>query len=199
MSSSARARGFTLIEVLIVVLFLGVFAVVATDTFSNIMKTQNKVRVLNELGQSGSYALSIMEQQLRNADEITCCGGDFSPACGSGGYMGNEAVGFKLGGEEICFCIWPTGGVRAIMRSVGADCASSCTPPGDDPSYSFLTDTDQVGGVNIGEASFSCDSGGTRVNLKLGLMPPPNSPTRQDFQAGDGVVLETTVNLRGAQ
>ena len=84
MSSSARARGFTLIEVLIVVLFLGVFAVVATDTFSNIMKTQNKVRVLNELGQSGSYALSIMEQQLRNADEITCCGGDFSPACGSG-------------------------------------------------------------------------------------------------------------------
>ena len=196
MDRPAQPRGFTLIEVLIVVLFLGVFAAVATDTFSNIMKVQNKVRVLNELGQSGSYALSIMEQQIRDAEELLCC----DTACATSG-----GVGIRLDGEEICFCPWTLSGGgdvwRAICRHVGGGCSQSggtaCGAGVMGVDYTYLTDTDRETGVDVTGTEFTCDAERKRVHIKLMLQPAPGSPSRQDFQAGDGVTLETTVVVRG--
>ena len=199
MFADRTARGFTLIEMLIVVALLGVFAAVATDTFTNVMRAQNKTRIVNELEQSGNYALSVMEQQIRDAEKITCCGGEFTNPGDCKGINAGEGVGLLVGGETVCFCIWNVAGdVRAILRSVGAeDCYEGCLS-GNNTPYSYLTDTDPVKGVSIGdESSFSCDREGTRVKIQLELLPPPGSPARQDFRAGEGVTLETTVKLRG--
>lgn len=82
---SHNNSGFTLIELLVFVALMGIVAGVATDTFSNIMKAQNKANTINELEQAGNQALSVMEQKVRNAQVISACTSGtltFTPAGG---------------------------------------------------------------------------------------------------------------------
>ena len=199
-SAQNCSSGFTLVEVLVVVALLGVFAVVATDTFTNILRAQNKARVVSELEQAGNYALSIMEQQIRDAEEVLCCGG----TCPSG--MNNSGVGIRLDGEEVCFCPWTLwsaeeGTWKTICRHVGGDCSqdggTSCGGGTMGTDYTYLTDTDPVTGVDVTETEFACDAEGKRVRIKLVLRPAPGSPSRQDFRTSP-ITLETTVVVRGS-
>lgn len=188
-----RFSGFTLIEVLIVVTLLGVFTVVATDTFTNIMRAQNKARVVNELEQSGNYALSVMEQQIRDAEEVFCCGSN--PRCESPYAMNDIGVGIRLDGQDIRFYVWNVGSdVQSIRRCVDGSCSSS--------DYD-LTDTDPETGVDLFvsgpvNTEFVCDADRSRVHIKLVLRPGPRAPTRRDFRVEDAVILETTVVVRGS-
>ena len=206
--SKCPLTGFTLIEILVVVALLGVLAAISADTFTNIMRAQNKARVVNELQQTGNYVLSIIEQQVRDADEIWCCGSDDnwpgaeSPrgnTCESLGFSADKAVGFVKDGEYIIFGTWnvvkvnPKGDYftfEGITRRVNG----GSTP--------ILTDTDAVTGVDLAGSSFTCDAEGRRVTIELKLNPAPGAPTRKDFQMGvggaDAVVLKTTVVVRGS-
>lgn len=100
-SPSHNNSGFTLIELLVFVALMGIIAGVATDTFSNIMKAQNKANTINELEQAGNQALSVMEQQVRNAQEVTVCNGAslwFKTADGEERYSGGTVVAMVGGG-----------------------------------------------------------------------------------------------------
>lgn len=66
-------KGFTLIEILVVVGILGLIAVIGTNMFFSILKGETKTRVLAEVKQNGNYALSVMGRMIRNAKEITSC------------------------------------------------------------------------------------------------------------------------------
>ncbi len=67
-----RNSGFTLIEVLMVVLILGVVVVAGGSLFFAIMKGASKSEVIKEVKQNGDYALSVIERMVRNAQELDC-------------------------------------------------------------------------------------------------------------------------------
>lgn len=70
-------RGFTLIEILVVVTVFVIIAILAANMFFSIFKGSSKTRVLAEVKQNGNYALGVMERMIRNARSIENYGGNY--------------------------------------------------------------------------------------------------------------------------
>lgn len=66
-------KGFTLIEVLMIVFILGIVVVMGGSLFFSILKGASKSEIVKEAKQNGDYALEVMERTIRNAKEITDC------------------------------------------------------------------------------------------------------------------------------
>ena len=65
-----KKNGFTLIEIMVVVVILGVLAVVGSGAFFSILRGSVKTRMLQTVKQNGDYAISVMERMVRNARRI---------------------------------------------------------------------------------------------------------------------------------
>lgn len=65
-----RSKGFTLIEILVVIGVLAIIVVVGSTSFFNLLKGSMKTRTINLVKQNGDYALAIMERMIRNAQKI---------------------------------------------------------------------------------------------------------------------------------
>lgn len=63
--------GFTLLEILVVVVLVGALGVLSSTAFFSLLKGASKTDIVKEIKQNGDYALSIMELRLRNATDIT--------------------------------------------------------------------------------------------------------------------------------
>lgn len=184
MEKQSAQAGFTLLEVLIVAILLGVFGALAADTLTNIMKAQNKVKVLSSLNQSGSYALSRMEQEIRNAEKITCCdtGGTFSHDYCETAAQNSRGLGVLVEGREIWYIVAGNSSIKRIEN------------PGPSESSAYLTNFDTVK-VKTASPVFTCSSSGDRVTIRLQLEPGDALAQRHDFKGS--IDLETTVLLRG--
>jgi prepilin-type N-terminal cleavage/methylation domain-containing protein len=70
---SGKTAGFTLVEVLVVILSFGILAVVGSSLFISILKGAAKAEIEKEIKQNGDYAINVMERMIRNAREISSC------------------------------------------------------------------------------------------------------------------------------
>lgn len=73
-----KKRGFTLIEVIMIVFILGIVVVVGGNLFFSVLKGASKAEITKEVKQNGDYAIGVMERMIRNAQEIvpnSCSGG----------------------------------------------------------------------------------------------------------------------------
>ncbi|MEK7166142.1 MAG: type II secretion system protein [Patescibacteria group bacterium] len=68
--------GFTLIEMLVAVLIVGILGVVGTNSLFSLLRGASKTENIKEIKQNGDYALYVMEVKLRNGRDITsgCAG-----------------------------------------------------------------------------------------------------------------------------
>ncbi|MGB9585897.1 MAG: four helix bundle protein [Anaerolineales bacterium] len=66
-----RSRGFTLIEIMVVVGILGIIAVVGSGAFFSILRGSTKTKTLQMVKQNGDYAISVMERMIRNARSVS--------------------------------------------------------------------------------------------------------------------------------
>jgi len=55
-----KKNGFTLLEILLVIGFIGIIAVVASGTFLTILQSAARTRVLAEVKQNGNYSIWIV-------------------------------------------------------------------------------------------------------------------------------------------
>lgn len=67
-----RQKGFTLIEVLVVIFLLGVVMAIGVNLFFSILKGGSKAEIVKEVKQNGDYAISVMERMTRNAQSASC-------------------------------------------------------------------------------------------------------------------------------
>lgn len=63
-------KGFTLIEILVVIGVLAIIVVVGSTSFFNLLKGSMKTRTISLVNQNGDYALAIMERMIRNGEII---------------------------------------------------------------------------------------------------------------------------------
>lgn len=65
-----QSKGFTLIEILVVIGVLAIIVIIGSTSFFNMFKGSTKVKATNLVKQEGNYALDIMTKMVRNAREI---------------------------------------------------------------------------------------------------------------------------------
>lgn len=66
-----KEKGFTLIEILMVVFLLGIVVVIGSNLFFSILKGASKAEVEKEVKQNGDYAMNVMERMIRNAQNCS--------------------------------------------------------------------------------------------------------------------------------
>ena len=81
-------QGFTLVEMLIVLAIFGVLGVMASSSLFSIFQGASKTEILKEVKQNGDYALSLMEQKIRNAGSVTYIAGTYP--CGTTSISGSS-------------------------------------------------------------------------------------------------------------
>lgn len=69
----AAKQGFTLIETVVTVGLFAVLAVVVTQTFLQLTRTNDFLKTQLKLKQEGDAVMTSMQRELRNAQEITAC------------------------------------------------------------------------------------------------------------------------------
>lgn len=172
-------RSFTLVELLVVVVLIGILSASVTDIFIHVTRSYNKANVIAEIGQNGNLALATMGNEIRNALSVSLIAG------GSGLEIVNQDE------ETIRFCfISPTATTNGyVARRVGTgDCSLI---PNDTP----ITDNSLVTGVDVYGGGFNVSTTQPPlVTLRLQLRQPRGVPSRIDFRAE--TTLETTVSLR---
>ena len=93
-----KHAGFTLIEIMVVVILFAFIGVIGVNLFSSTLRGASKTAVINEIKQSGSHAISIFERMIRNADEVV-------PLCD--GSKANEVTIVNDDSNQTTFKILP--------------------------------------------------------------------------------------------
>ncbi len=65
--------GFTLIEMLVVTVLLGLVVTTATHLFTRIIRANQKARAILAIKQTGDNALAVLSQKIRSAQSIAEC------------------------------------------------------------------------------------------------------------------------------
>jgi prepilin-type N-terminal cleavage/methylation domain-containing protein len=171
-ASMKNKKGFTLIEVLVVIGVLTVVAGLGASIFSSLLRSYNKAHIVNELEQNGNFVLSIMEQQIRNAVDVR-----------------EITNGIELTLRD---------GTTKKFEYVPDNCSSGSNGYITDSAGNVLTGTDVVTGVNITSASFVVNDSGTdlpkTVDISLTVSQACDAPDRLDYQAQ--AHMQTTVLVR---
>lgn len=65
-----KQKGFTIIEIIVVIGILGIIAAVGTNMFFTVISGSTKSKNLTTVKQNGEYALSVMERMIRNSSDV---------------------------------------------------------------------------------------------------------------------------------
>src|SRR3989344_6673611 len=66
-----KQSGFTLIEILVVTVILGILLTVSANVFITILRNQNKTALVTEIRQNASVVLDTFERDVRSASGAT--------------------------------------------------------------------------------------------------------------------------------
>jgi prepilin-type N-terminal cleavage/methylation domain-containing protein len=64
-------RGFTLVEIMVVIALLGITVGVTNDILLSLVRSNNKTQVMNEIEQQSNFVSLKLERELRNARSVS--------------------------------------------------------------------------------------------------------------------------------
>ncbi len=120
-----KKKGFTLIEVLMVVFILGLLVTVGSNLLFSVMKGASKTEFEKEAKQSGDYALGVMERMVRNASEIENCSSSSLEIKNRDGYITQFSCVIEDGTAKIASS---SGGLSSALT--GKNVTLNQTSPG---------------------------------------------------------------------
>lgn len=169
-----NSSGFTLIEVLVVITILSIIGGVFTLSIVSFTTSRNKSSVLSEVKQNGDYALSLMEQNIRNSAPPLSCN---SPS--------NDRVILKsdTGSTQVIACVEVgTSNSRITIGPVGSETTN--------PTLVSRS-------IRVPTCSFTCQTGSTVAadGVAISFSLSANSASAQVSQRSQET-FSTTVYLR---
>lgn len=210
-------RGFTLIEVVVIIGIITIIIAVGTDLFVSVIKTSNKATVINTLKQNVSSSLEEFERTARAGYGIP-----LTESTGSRMFVTilheDRTAGTRY---HICLLHPSTNTCLADTQScpTGTNCVGhirkyQCQRVGLTNEYTCptdlgsLTNLNRVSGVDLitqtdvgaGSAKYSrfeVISKGTSVTLvlKLYALQGPDAPSRQDYTVCESTNIDTCAGI----
>jgi prepilin-type N-terminal cleavage/methylation domain-containing protein len=166
-------NGFTLVELLVVIGLVLIIGTVGTNVITSILRSYNKAHIINEVEQNGNYVLSLMENQIRNAQSVSPTG------------TTSSLTVTTQEGATITYTITSAGGIGVVQKTSGG-------------VTEVLSNNNLTTGVNIDTTNSHfvvSTATPSSVQIVLRLTQAPNAPGRVDYQAE--TTLRTTVVVRG--
>lgn len=171
-----RNRGFTLIEILIVIALMAVLTGVGADLFINSLKAYQKSQIMNQLSQNGNYAMTTILNTARNAKQIS--------VDGSSKLTITDSSGITTIFQILATTTEPEVGI--ITKKVG------------DGEPEKITNYDPSSGINIdtGISSFVLSAGTPKtLTVILKISQAPNTPINRAYDTT--ITLTNSVIIRG--
>ena len=204
-----KKKGFTLVEMLVVISVLSVIGVLILIIFQRTLRGANKSQILSSIKQNGQAVLEMMDKTIRNAENVVC------PAIPSGSTLASSTgLVIERAGQYTRYrFVAATTSVNGQIKQDGP----TKQKVGDrdetdtefinricniaDPLSSqalILTDTNLQTGVSLENGSFIRNRQfGFRdvVSIQFDLRPGQGAPQAVAGQI-DPVTFQTTVQLR---
>jgi len=141
-------KGFTIVEILVVVGVLTVTSVIFVEIFFRSLKGGNQAQTLGVIKQNGQQAIELMDKNIRLADNVVCVGA-------IGGGTDNTLVIEKEKNYTRFRFISPTSTKNGYISQDNID---NCSAPSPSDSLMILTNTDSISGVSVLSGSFQKDT-----------------------------------------
>ncbi len=192
-----KNRGFTLVEILVVMAIMAIIGTIMVAIFTNTLRGSNKSQILAVIKQNGQAVLENMDKTIRGADNVICPQ-QIGPL--------SDTLVFEKNGIYTRFRFIPpsatiNGSIQQDSPVVGSDinlfiynvCSTDLLPP-----VITLTDTNSQSGVSVMSGLFTRNKqpgfkDSVTVFFKLGS--GVGIPTAVSSQI-DPVTFQTTVQLR---
>jgi len=128
-------KGFTLIELVVVVALLLITVGVAGDIILSLTKTFGKTQVSNEIEQTSNFVFLKLEKEFRSATNV------IRPTLSTA----SDTLEFTdRNGKEVCYILQPSG---LLTRSISNSASNNCVSGRND-----LTSNDTATGVKVDRA-----------------------------------------------
>jgi len=150
--------GFSLIEILIVILIFSVLAILATQSLALSLRGSRKSESLGEVRESVDFSISIMERFLRSAKSVTCSADnkvlDYTD---ENGYPGRFSC-LSAGSPPTGYIASGSANIRLTSTDVNVDCTGavfSCPTPTPPAPPSVLVSIKATSATSSGAESAS--------------------------------------------
>ncbi len=212
------SRGFTLIELIIVISITTLLGIILSSVLIQTFKGENKVAVISKVKQNGQLVIDKISNNVRSSDEIICIGGGnpnsdtlvihnqgvytryrfFKPQVSpkANGYIASDTF---TADDFPSLVPTPAPDLNDPSGSINIGCTSSLFSS----RISYLTDRDPITGISIDSDTntiFSRNSQagfGDAVTIKFKAYAGVSSGTSYDVTVSEGgILLNTTIGVR---
>lgn len=175
------ARGFTLVELLVVIFVMALIATVGGDVLISTLRSSNKANIINEVNQNANFVLSSVESVIRNAKSVQILDAPTNHQL--------EIIDQYNQKNDFCFkTISVSGSTVGVMARSSDGCITATN----------LTNSNPINGVSVylgaatppvpspapTESSFQISSSSPPlVTINLTLRQGPGAPGRIDYNA----------------
>jgi len=209
-----KGKGFTLVEMLVVISILSVVGVLILTIFTNTLKGSNKSQIIGVIKQNGQSVLEQIDKTVRGADKVVCTSKalvtsvfhDTLVIVKNGVYTRYRFIVFTSSTNGLIQQDNPT---KQIVRGTGKEetdsvfktsvCdTGSLMPRTPGEQVTILSDTNPQTGVSVENYSFArdeLDGFNDQVRIKFDLKPGVLVPQSIRDQI-DIVTFQTTIQLR---
>ena len=204
-----KQSGFTLIEILVVILILGILGFIFSDILTQVLRGQNKVGTVAKIKETGQLVLDTLSGEIRNGEEVICV-----DKSGSSIYKDTLVV-FKRGIYSQFRLSTPADENGRITRDdFSADDVPDgvisdsqlCTSTVPFGSVGTLTNTDPMSGSLVPDGISDVFSQNTKpgfsdtITVKFRILPGVQGGNTPEADMGaDGVLFTTTAQVKGGK
>lgn len=197
-------KGFTLVELLVVMAVLSIFGILILTIFTNSLRGGNKSQIIGVIKQNGQAVLETMDKTVRNSDNVVCpmpAATDTLIVVKNGIYIRYRFIDPAPPANGFIQQDNPVKEIDPVTGEEYADPAfinKVCAPV--DPMLNpvILTDTNSQTGISVANGLFTRDrSAGfmDQVTIKFDIGPGVGAPQAVAGQI-DPVTFQTTISLR---
>lgn len=178
-------KGFTIIEMLVVIALMAIAGTIITGIFISSLKGSEKAKYLAVIKQNGQVVLDVIDKTIRNADNVVCSDLKTIVIAKDGKYARFRFVEKTSTQNGSIIKDEPSSFTNTLCLDLM-------------PGAIFLTDTDTKKGVSIdfSNSLFESNKGvgyKTFVTINFVLTPPIEAPLNIQI---DNVVFKTAIELR---
>lgn len=151
MKRKSCRNGFTLIEILVTIVIIGVIGTIATQSLFSLLRGASKVEIVKELKQSGDYVISTLQVDIRNAKDVAVFDASCSIMVGVNGCETSVSHGAclritNINGSYGYYGCLANGGINRLTRG-GTDYLTNSSVAVTDCANVFVCSNDSAGQV----------------------------------------------------